>query len=224
MPVVNCYHFLEDQIMPLENTLFIGGSPCAGKSTVCDLFAQKHGFAQYHCDEHYQQHLERTKDGQTLKTFQDRSWQQAMSRPLEVMIADELQANRELGEFALEDLLRLEGATMAEGMPFMPDLMASFELQVEPVYFVPTPSFQREHYAKREWAWKLLEQTQNPKETFERWMSRDSSTANQVKTRARDLGFAVLEVDGSLTMLETLHWLEQQFNFLARLPNSQFPE
>jgi dephospho-CoA kinase len=91
--------------MLFEKTLFVGGSPCAGKSTVCDLFAQKHGFAQYHCDEHYSQHLERAKAGQTLKTFQDRSWLQAMTRPLEMMIADELQANRELGEFALKDLL-----------------------------------------------------------------------------------------------------------------------
>ncbi len=210
--------------MHFENTLFIGGSPCAGKSTVCDLFAQKHGFAQYHCDEHYSQHLERAKLGQTLKTFQDRSWQQAMTRPLEVMIADELQANRELGVLALKDVQRLEGATIAEGMPLMPDLMATFELQVKPVYLVPTPSFQREHYAKREWAWKLLEQTQNPPETFEHWMSRDSSTAAWIATRARGLGFAVLEVDGSITILETLHWLELQFNFLARSPSLQFPE
>ncbi len=197
--------------MPFENTLFVGGSPCAGKSTVCDLFAQKHGLAQYHCDEHYQQHLERARDGQTLKTFQDRSWLQAMTRPLEMMIADELQANRELGEFALEDVHKLEGQVIAEGMPFMPDLMASLELEVKPVYLIPTSSFQREHYAKREWAWKLLEQTQNPQETFERWMSRDSSTAVWIATRARSLGFAVLEVDGSMTILETLYWLEQQF-------------
>jgi hypothetical protein len=225
MPVVNRYHFLEDQIMPFENTLFIGGSPCAGKSTVCDLFAQKHGFAQYHCDEHYDQHLRRAKPDQvTLRAFQKRSLLETMMRPLEIMIQDALQANHELGELALEDVHKLEGQVIAEGMPFMPDLMETVELQVKPVYLVPTPSLQREHYAKREWAWKLVEQTQNPPETFEHWMFRDSSTAAWIATRARDLEFAVLEVDGSMTLLETLDWLEQQFNFLAHLPNLQFPE
>jgi dephospho-CoA kinase len=215
MPVFNPYRLLEDQIMNFENTLFVGGSPCAGKSTVCDLFAQKHGFARYHCDQHYDQHLTRAKPDQaTLKSFQNRSWLEAMTRPLETMIQDELQASRELGVLALEDLLQQKGQIIAEGMPFMPDLMATLELRHEPVYFIPTPSFQREHYAKREWAWKLLEQTSDPKATFERWMSRDSSTARYVATRARELGFAVLEVDGSMTILETLDWLERQFEFL----------
>jgi hypothetical protein len=201
--------------MPFETTLFVGGSPCAGKSTVCDLFAQKHGFAQYRCDEHYDRHLMCAKhDQRTLKAFRDRSWLEAMTRPLETMIADELQANHELGVLALEDVRELEKPVIAEGMPFMPDLMASLELPVKPVYFVPTPSFQREHYAKREWAWKLLEQTQNPPETFEHWMFRDSSTASWMATRARDLSFMVLKVDGSLTILETLYWLEKQFGFL----------
>jgi dephospho-CoA kinase len=196
-----------------KNTLFIGGSPCAGKSTVCDLFAQKHGFVQYHCDEHYDQHLTRARfDQVTLRAFQKRSLLKTMTRPLEIMIQDALQANHELGELALEDIDKLQGQVIGEGMPFMPDLMASLELRVQPVYFVPTPNFQREYYAKREWAWKLLEQTQNPPETFERWMSRDSSTAAWIATRVRELGFALLEVDGSMTILETLAWIEEQFN------------
>jgi hypothetical protein len=135
-----------------------------------------------------------------------------MTRPLEIMITDELQANHELGVLALEDVHKLAGQVVAEGMSFMPDLMTSLKLRTQPVYLVPTPSFLREHYAKREWAWKLLEQTQNPQETFEHWMSRDSSTAQHVKTRARKLDFVVLEVDGSMTVLETLNWLEKQFN------------
>ncbi len=43
-------------------------------------------------------------------------------------------------------------------------------------------------------------------------MSRDSSTARYVATRARELGFAVLEVADSMSVPETLDWLEEQFN------------
>jgi adenylate kinase family enzyme len=36
---------------------FIGGSPCAGKSTICDLLAARHGLKTLHWDEHDDTHL-----------------------------------------------------------------------------------------------------------------------------------------------------------------------
>ena len=198
-----------------DKTFFIGGSPCAGKSTLADLFAQKHGIGVYHCDEYYTQHLERaTSEQPTLKIFQTRSWLEVMTRPLPDMVRDELQANLELSVLALEDVRQFERPCIAEGMPFMPDVMAKLELTVKPVYLTPTPEFQREQYAKREWAWQLLAQTSDPNTVFDAWMTRDTQTAQFVKSRAQTLGFAVLEVDGSISVLETLAWLEAQFKVL----------
>ncbi len=191
---------------------FIGGSPCAGKSSLADLFAQKHGLKVYHADEHYEQHLLRaTKRQPTLVELQKRLWLEVMTRSLPEMVRDELQANLELGEFALEDVQQLEPPCIAEGMPFMPDFMAKLELPVKPVYLIPTPEFQREQYAKREWARQLLAQTSDPNTVFDNWMTRDAQTAQFVKSQAQTLGFAVLSVDGSLSLLETLAWLEQQW-------------
>ena len=65
---------------------FIGGSPCAGKSTVCDLLAARQGWETYHCDEHYDAHLERARPGSTLSKFRGLTWREAFTRPLETMI------------------------------------------------------------------------------------------------------------------------------------------
>ena len=180
---------------------------------MADLFAPEYGYQVHYSDEHCIQHLERAKSEQaTLTKLRQRSWLELITQPLETMIQDALGANQELGELALQDLQQLEGQVIAEGMPFMPDLMAKLALRA--VYLVPTKAFQRQHYAKREWAWGLLEQTSDPQATFDLWMSRDASTARFVASRARELGFEVLEVAGTLTIPETLAWLEQQFEVI----------
>jgi dephospho-CoA kinase len=195
---------------------FIGGSPCAGKSTICDLLATRHGWKTYHCDEHYDAHLELAKPGSTLSKFQNLTWLEAFtSRSLETMIHDELEANRELGVLALEDLRRIDSPVIAEGMAFMPQLLVKLEPGVRAVYLIPSESFQREHYAKREWAQSLLAITDDPKDVFEKWMARDAANARTIANQARAFGFPVLKIDDSLSVLEVCAWVEQKFRLEA---------
>jgi dephospho-CoA kinase len=186
---------------------FIGGSPCAGKSTICNLLAARHGLQTYHCDEHYDAHLERAKPGSILSQFRSMTWQEAFTtRSLETMIHDELEANRELGVFALEDLKAIDSPVIAEGMALMPELLVKLEPRAKAVYLIPTESFQREQYAKREWAQSLLATTDDPKGVFEKWMARDAANARNICDQARAFNFPVLEVDGSLSVIKVLAW------------------
>jgi dephospho-CoA kinase len=190
---------------------FIGGSPCAGKSTICDLLAARHGWQTYHCDGHYDAHLERAKPGSILSQFRGMTWLEAFtSRSLETMIQDELEANRELGVFALEDVIAIDSPVVAEGMALMPELLVKLEPRVNAVYLIPTESFQREQYAKREWAQSLLATTEDPKGVFEKWMARDAANARTIAIQARDFDFPVLEIDGSLRLTAVLEWVETQ--------------
>ena len=190
---------------------FIGGSPCSGKSTVCDALAVRHGLRSYHCDQYYDAHLSRARSGSSLAQYQQLSWHDAFTtRSLERMIADELAVNRELSAFALEDVLAIDAPVIAEGMPFLPDVMAALQPRANAVYLVPSAAFQRDHYAKRDWAQGLLASTSDPTGVFERWMARDAAAAVFIRARATALGFAVLEVDGGLSMEQTIEWCEQQ--------------
>jgi shikimate kinase len=190
---------------------FIGGSPCAGKSTVCDLLAARHGLRTYHCDEHYDAHLERAKAGSTLSQFRGMTWQEAFTtRPLETMIRDELEVNRELGAFALEDVNAIDSSVIAEGMAFMPELLSTLEPRAKAVYLIPSEAFQRQQYAKREWAQAMLETTNDPKGVFACWMARDAANARTIFAQARAFNFPVLEVNGTLEVMGVLEWVEKQ--------------
>jgi dephospho-CoA kinase len=193
---------------------FIGGSPCAGKSTICDLLVTRHGLRTYHCDEHYDTHLEQAKPGSVLAMLHRLTWQEIFTTwSLETMIETALKANQELGVFALEDLQQIDLPVIAEGMALMPELLVKLEPRVKAVYLIPTESFQREHYAKREWAQRLLATTNDPTGVFEKWMARDAANAHMISDQARMFDFPVLEVDGSLSVLEVSAWVERQFGF-----------
>ena len=139
----------------------------------------------------------------------------AMTRPLADMVRDELEANRELGLLALEDIRALRGPVVAEGMAFMPEVLATLGPGVRAAYMVPAEAFQLEHYRRRPWAWELASQTPDPQGMFDAWMARDAASARTVAASARAHGFPVLEVDGSLTLAETVAWLEARFGLPA---------
>lgn len=189
---------------------FIGGSPCSGKSTVCNVLAERYGLHAYHCDDHYDAHLSRARSGSILKKFQQLSWKEAFTtRSLRQMIAEELSANHELSAFALEDVNAMDAQVIAEGMPFLPDSISALQPRANAVYLVPSAAFQRDHYAKREWAQDLLATTADPEGVFERWMARDAAAAGLIHARATALGFAVLRVDGRLSIEQTVQWCER---------------
>ena len=192
---------------------FIGGSPCAGKSTICDLLATRHGLRSYHCDEHYDAHLERAKAGSVLAMLKHLTWQDIfVTWSLETMIETALKANQELAAFALEDVRQMDTPMIAEGMALMPELLDQLEPRANAVYLVPTETFQREHYAQRQWAQSLMASTNDPTGVFEKWMARDAANARTIAGQARALGFPVLEVDGAWDVMEVLGWVERQFS------------
>ena len=142
----------------------------------------RHGLRPYHCDQHYDAHLSRARSGSSLAQYQRLSWHDAFTtRPLKRTIADELAANHELSAFALDDVGAIDARVIAEGIPFLPDVISALQPRANAVYLVPSAAFQRDHYAKRDWAQGLLVSTSDPKSVFERWMARDAAAANFVR-------------------------------------------
>jgi hypothetical protein len=106
------------------------------------------------------------------------------------------------------ELALIPEPVMAEGAALMPELVAGLTPRARAAYLVPTNEFQREHYARRDWAWNLCNQTLDPARTFDGWMQRDARFAAYVRETAVQYGFPVMVVDGSRTLEDTQTWLE----------------
>lgn len=40
----------------LDNIYWIGGSPCAGKTSISEMLVEKYGFTLYRCDDYLDKH------------------------------------------------------------------------------------------------------------------------------------------------------------------------
>lgn len=202
--------------MGQQSVYWIGGSACAGKSTLAKMYADKYGLALYACDDHFQEHMQQTS----------REIQPAMHR-ISRLTMNEVFYTREVDEqlntyikgfeedfaFVLSDLARMgEKAVVVEGNQLLPALVAPLlKNSHRAIWIVPTEQFQWEHYSKREWIHDLLQETENPGAAFHNWMKRDALFAARVKEEAEARELMLLEVDGSLNLEQSFTLLEQHF-------------
>jgi dephospho-CoA kinase len=191
----------------VRDVRWIGGSPCAGKSTVAALLAEP-GEAVYSCDDAFAAHAAAVdaSRGPTLRKVTNRSAARRLAQPVDVQVADVLRAYREEFPLITADLLGRQGRVLAEGAALLPELLAGSSVPADrAVWLVPTVEFQLEHYRRRPWARELVRRTQDPEESFRRWMARDARFAALVAGQARALGYPVVRVDGRESISDVLH-------------------
>lgn len=191
----------EDASNPLARVIWIGGSPCAGKTTLAAALAQRYGLTHFSCDDALQAHLQRSWPAThpLLHALSAQSWNALWSRPVGQQIAEEFAFYREEFPLILEDLRALPGAgIIAEGTALLPELVAPLLTdRRRGIWMLPTVAFQREHYARRPWIADILRQCADPTQAFDNWMRRDSGFADLVERDAAARGLATLRIDGT---------------------------
>jgi len=180
--------------------LWIGGSPCSGKSTVPHRLAATLERPLYTCDDHWDDHVRRATEAErpVLRKLGALPADVRLRQSLERQVADVVEAYRE--EFGLI-LLDLDGggsaSSVVEGAALMPELLAAVGVPADrAVWLVPTVEFQRDRYARRAWARELLVDAPDADVLFETWMRRDAAVGRIVTLQAADLGYWVIAVDG----------------------------
>ncbi|WNS41421.1 hypothetical protein [Paenibacillus sp. MMS20-IR301] len=203
--------------MNRNNTIYwIGGSACAGKSTLAKRFAEENNLTLYACDEHYGKHLQRT-----LEEAQSAMYRVSRMTMNEVFltrsIAEQLntytECLREDFRYVLEDLAGLrDRPVVAEGNQLLPGLVKPLLRRTDKaVWVIPAEQFQVEQYRKREWIQGILKATEDPELAFGNWMKRDAMFAGRIKQSAEEQQLRVLEVDGSRTLEQNFAELTSWF-------------
>ena len=191
----------------LENVLWLGGSPCAGKSSISEILAQRFDLDVYHVDEDFEKHLQdlETTHQPALAKWRATSWNERWMQPIDDLVQNVIDCYQEHFALILKDILTMpkHRPLLIEGTALLPRQVA----EVTPsrnhaMWIIPSADFQREHYRNREWARAVVEQCDNPELAFHNWMERDVRFAEWVQTEVRALGLQLLRVDGSQTIEE----------------------
>ena len=206
-----------DLWMLRQPVFWIGGSACAGKSTLARRYAEKYGLALYACDEHYDDHLKRiTAEEQPgmSRIAQLTVNEVFLTRKVQEQLDTYIECFQEDFALVLDDLACM-GSTpvVVEGNQLLPALVAPLLKKTDrAIWIVPAEEFQWEHYSKREWIQGILQETEDPMMAFRNWMKRDALFAGSVKEAAAGLKLHLLEVDGSTTLQQNFERIEEYFS------------
>jgi hypothetical protein len=196
----------------LEHVLWIGGTPCSGKTSITKLLAEMYQLQVYHCDEAFEIHKLHMSATRKLRTI---SWDELWVQPLDTLVADVFAIYREEFQLIMADLRALPPwpPILAEGMALLPDLVAPMlASQERAVWVIPTPDFQRERYLLRgAWVQDILQQCANPDQAFRNWMNRDIASARIIAAATVARGLRMIEVDGQQPIASITAAIEDQF-------------
>ncbi|MBN1583686.1 MAG: hypothetical protein JXA89_23470 [Anaerolineae bacterium] len=191
-----------------EQFLWMGGSPCSGKSSMADLFARQYGLAVYRVDEAMREHRQRVRRETHPNLFKwtHTSWDELWMQPGPRLLQEAIGCYREQFDMVMDDLLARssEEKLLVEGTSLLPDRVAKvMRSRDRGIWIVPTETFQRVRYrARGEWVKDILQECRDPERAYQNWMDRDVAFGEWVREQASACGLHVLEVSGQRTVKE----------------------
>lgn len=209
----------------LRHVYWIGGSPCAGKSSVAEALAERYDMASYNCDAAFEIH-EKTVDPErfpTLSRLSRLSCNDLWMRPVPQQVSEEIALYDEEFSLILDDLRALptDRPVIAEGAALLPHLLHDLGIDAHrTLWMVPTPQFQREHYTRREWRHDVLAACADPAQAWHNWMERDIGFARAVCNEATALNRRCIVVDGAQSLSATLEEARRHFRLPVTPPDS----
>jgi shikimate kinase len=204
----------------LSNVLWVGGSVCAGKSSVATLLAERHGLRVYHFDRQEPFHIYRSVPEHQphliafMAMTMDERW--VLRSPDEMARQAIAQWSEDRFPMVVDDLLGLPGtgAIIAEGAGLFP-------AQVEPllsdrraaIWLIASAESIRQVRSVRGEGGGVANLTSDPPRAFENLVARDVLMAQYTRREAELRGLTIVAVDAQ-NVADIADKVEQHFALL----------
>ncbi len=217
----DCYSVeagLADLRQRLSHVLWIGGSTCAGKSSVADVIASKYGLAVYHYDRREPDHTARRSMSpgkfpaltSFLSMSMDERW---VLRSPDAMAQNVVASWTERFPLVIEDLLVMPGDSriLAEGPGLFPQLVFPLLSSLyQAIWLIASKEVIQAVRIRRPSV--IRRETSDPDRAVENIINRDMHLAKYNRQQAAELGLAAYEVDWSKPIDEVATIVENHFS------------
>lgn len=184
-----------------ERVLFIGGSPCSGKSTVAERISEEYGAYYFKVDDFLDEFTARAADRgyPVCKKIMAMTPEEIWMRDPSVQCEEEFLIYQEISELVSEYLKNIDADfIITEGAAYTPEVMGEYKTK-EYIAIIPAPDFQITHYKEREWVPYVLEGCSDRQRAFDNWMQRDILFAERVKAECEKKKIPCITNDGRIT-------------------------
>jgi len=204
----------------LTNVLWIGGSPCAGKSTIASMLGKQYGLDVYHVDEtlpHHAPHFTPSKQP-CLYKWTHIAWNDLWMQSEDQLFKEVIRCYGEHFELAIEDLKAMPKSKgiIAEGNVFMPDKVVNLLTHPnQAIWLIPTRKFLFDTYRSNRSGMVegIVKTCDDPEQAYLNWMNRDANFSEWVEQRARIAGLEVLKVSGDQSIQKVVQRVAGYFRF-----------
>lgn len=211
----------------LSHVLWIGGGPCAGKTTLARLLAGKYALKIYNADWHHRGD-HRDRPGGVPPSWNELSMDERWLWPSPHELAERDLANWAAGfPLVIEDLLALPEARaiVAEGPTLFPWCVAPvLRSPRQAIFLLPTLQWRDRVLARRQGdgagGLRFEDQTSDPARARRNVREREVFIGERIAAACAELGLRCLRMDGSLDLDDSLGVLEEHFRpYLPATPN-----
>ncbi len=198
------------------NIYYIGGSPCAGKSSVAEILSKKHDLYYFKTDDFLDRYMQTgARKGYSVcrKVTSMNAEQVWMREPL-VQCREEFDIYREIFEFVATDLKLIDwkGGIITEGAVYLPELMKQSGISDSRyISITPAKEFQITHYRERDFVPLVLEGCSDKEKAFRNWMDRDILFAQEVQRQCQKENYVSVINDGTMEMDELANLVAAHF-------------
>ncbi len=198
------------------NIYYIGGSPCAGKSSVAEILSKKHDLYYFKTDDFLDRYMQTgARKGYSVcrKVTSMNAEQVWMREPL-VQCREEFDIYREIFEFVATDLKLIDwkGGIITEGAVYLPELMKQSGISDSRyISITPAKEFQITHYRERDFVPLVLEGCSDKEKAFRNWMDRDILFAQEVQRQCQKENYVSVINDGTMEMDELTNLVAAHF-------------
>lgn len=197
-----------------KRVLFIGGSPCSGKSTVAERISKAYSAYYFKVDDFLDKFTDTAAEKgypvckKSIAMTPDEIW---MREPL-IQCKDEFLIYDEISELVFEYLNKIDADfIVTEGAAYTPNVMVKYKKK-EYISIIPTPDFQISHYKEREWVPYILEGCSDKQQAFHNWMERDILFAKQIKAECEENAVPCIVNDGLKRQDEMFRMVKELFH------------
>lgn len=190
----------------MEKKVFIlGGSPCAGKSTVAERIKTEAHAVYFKADDWVEDCIEQAaKAGKpACKAYVKMKADEIWMRTPEEQCKGEFALYREIASELFRKIRKISAPVIiTEGAAFTPEVMKQHPEYTHYAALIPSPAFHSEQYKKREWVKYVLMNCTDKDQAFANWMERDVLFANEVQQACTAADIPCIVNDGRLSVDE----------------------